>query len=293
MDRRTEPDDGSTELELDLELDLEALRSTGADLVPEAAVVDAHRDALAAAIARERVSPRRRQVLRRAVVVAAAIPALAGSALLVGRASGPGPGGDDLGDVTLAASSAFEGAPRCGSAPPPEVLVPDGFSGPIDGPSPDSDRPVGPDQMVRHWTSATASIELRWYADAEATPPAVAEARASLPDAGASLDPTHPVADGVDDVIVTLGRSGAASDRRYGRAVYGTEAGEADDPCTWAQVTVFDGDPEQVNDTLDEATRLCEGEIDILDVHVQVYPNMDERDQGVMSSPDLWDECDG
>jgi hypothetical protein len=286
MDDRTEPDDGRIELE--------ALRSARTDPVPDAAIVEAHREALATAIGRERVSPRNRRTLRRVALVAAAVPALVGSAVLIGRS--PGPEGDDLGelgDIELTASNAFDGAPRCGSAPPPDVYIPEGFSGPVDGPSPDSDRPATADQLVRHWTSAAASIELRWYADADATPPAYAEWKASLDDAGAALDPEpHPVADGVDDVLVTLGRSGATSDRRYGQAVYGTEAGEADDPCTWVQVTAFDSDPEQVNETLDEATRLCEGDVDILELTVQVFPHMDERDQGVMKSPDLWDDCD-
>jgi hypothetical protein len=283
MDRRSEPDDNSIELE--------ALRSARVDPVPGASIVDAHRAGLATAVGRERISPRNRQALRRVAVVAAAIPALVGSAVLVSRASGPG--GDDLGEVDLAASSAFYDAPRCGSAPPPEVNIPDGFSGPIDGPSPDSDRPATADQLVRHWTSPTASIELRWYADPDATPPAYAEWKATLDDAGAASDPVpHPVADGVDDVIVTLGRSAAASDRRYAHAVYGTDAGEPDDPCTWVQVTVFDNDPEQVNETLDEATRLCEGEVDILELQVLVA-NWDERDDGrVTSVPDLWDDCD-
>lgn len=283
MDRRSEPHDSSIELE--------ALRSARADPVPDASIVDAHREGLATAVGRDRISPRNRQALRRRVaMVAAAIPVLVGSVVLASRASRPD--GDDLGDVELAASNAFYDAPRCGSASPPDVNIPDGFSGPIDGPSPDSHRPATADQLVRYWTSPTGSIELRWYADSDATPPAYAEWRASLDDAGASIEsPPHPVADGVDDVLVTLGRSAAASDRRYGQVVYGTEAGEPDDPCTWAQVTVFDNDPEQVNETLDEATRLCEGEVDLLEVRVEVFPTWDERDDGPMSMPDVWDDC--
>lgn len=284
MDRPSEPDDGSIELE--------TLRSARADPAPDASIVDAHREGLATAIGRERISPRNRQAVRRVALVAAAIPALVGSAVLANRASWSD--GDDLGDVELAASNAFYNVPRCGSASPPDVNIPDRFSGPIDGPSPDSHRPVTADQLVRHWTSPTGSIELRWYADSDATPPAYAEWMASLDDAGASIDPEpHPVADGVDDVLVTLGRSAAASERRYGQLVYGTDAGEPGDPCTWVQVTVFDGDPEQVNDMLDETTRLCEGEVDLVEVRVEVSPTWDERDNGViMSMPDVWDDCD-
>ena len=287
MDHRSQPDDGSTELE--------ALRSVRTDPVPDASIVDAHREAVTTAIGRERISPQRRPARRRMVVAAAVLTALAGGTILAGGA--PGPDGDDLGDIELAASNAFYDAPRCGSTPPPDVNIPDGFSGPIDGPSPDSHRPATGDQLVRHWTSPTGSIELRWYADSDATPPAFAEWKKSLPtfdDSGAPIDPTpHPVADGVDDVLVTLGRSAAASERRYGQLVYGTEAGEPDDPCTWVQVTVFDNDPEQVNETLDEATRLCEGEVDIVEVQIQVSPTWDERDDGVvMSMPDVWDDCD-
>lgn len=283
MDRRSHPDDSSIELE--------ALGSARAEPVPDAAIVDAHREVLATAVGRERISPRNRQAVRRVAVVAAAIPALVGSVALVSRATGSDV--DDLGDVELAASNAFYDAPRCGSAPPPEVHIPDGFSGPIDGPSPDSHRPASADQLVRHWTSPTGSIELRWYADSDATPPAYAEWKASLDDAGAALDPEpHPVGDGVDDVLVALGRSAAASDRRYGQLVYGTEAGDPDDPCTWAQVTVFDDDPESVNETLGDATRLCEGEVDLVEVHIQVAPTWDERDSGPMSMPDVWDDCD-
>jgi hypothetical protein len=276
----------------DSPIELETLRSARTDPVPDASIVDAHREGLATAVRHERISPRNRQALRRVAMVAAAIPALAGSALLVSRTSGPD--GDDLGDVELAASSAFYDAPRCGSAPPPDVNIPDAFSGPIDGPSPDSDRPTTADQLIRHWTSPTSSIELRWYADSDATPPAFAEGKATVDDAGAASDPSpHPVADGVADVVVTLGRSAAASERRYGGVVYGTEAGEPDDPCTWAQVTVFDNDPEQVNETLDKATRLCEGDVDVLEVQVLASPTWDERDNGrSFSMPDLWDDCD-
>ena len=284
MDHPSEPDVSSIELE--------ALRSARTRPVPAASIVDANRAALATAIGRERVSPRNRQVLRRVAVAAAAVPVLAGSALLVSGVSGPG--GDDLGPVELAASSAFYGAPLCGSASPPDVSIPAGFSGPADGPSPDSDRPATADQLVRHWTSPTGSIEVRWFADPDATPPAFAERKANADDQGALNDPEpHPVANGVDDVILTMGRSEAASERLYDEMVYGTDGGEADDPCTWVQVTVFDSDPEEVNTTLEDATRLCEDEVDVVEVRGVTSSTWDERDNGrIMTMPDVWDDCD-
>lgn len=284
MERPSEPDDSSIELE--------ALRSARTEPVPAASLVDANREALAAAIGGERVSPRGRQVLRRVAVAAAAVPVLAGSAILVSGVSGPE--GDDLGPVDLAASSAFYDAPLCGSASPPDVSIPAGFSGPIDGPSPDSARPATADQLIRHWTSSTGSIEVRWFADPDATPPAFAERKANVEDEGTFDDPEpHPVANGVDDVIVTMSRSEAASERLYDEMVYGTDGGEADDPCTWVQVTVFDSDPEQVNATLEDATRLCEDEIDVVEVLGVASSTWDERDNGrIMTMPDVWDDCD-
>ncbi|MGH9184867.1 MAG: hypothetical protein ACRD0U_03455 [Acidimicrobiales bacterium] len=71
----------------------------------------------------------------------------------------------ETGDRTMS-QPLGEGASACGSELPFSVPVPDGYAGPIDGTSGDSVTPSAADQLVRHWTDGSGTIEVRWPADA-------------------------------------------------------------------------------------------------------------------------------
>ncbi len=52
----------------------------------------------------------------------------------------------------------------CGTQLPVALRIPDGYAGPVAGPSADGG-PVGPGQLVLSWATATGAIEARWPAD--------------------------------------------------------------------------------------------------------------------------------
>ena len=96
--------------------------------------------------------------------VAAVCAAFGGVITLVNRGDSP----DDRVDVPAAASTGPAGAvPACGATLPARVDVPAGF-GPAQATSaPEADTPAAASQLVTTWTSPTASLEVRWPADAD------------------------------------------------------------------------------------------------------------------------------
>jgi hypothetical protein len=234
MDHHPEPDE------------LASLEAARPDPSPNTSTTEAHREALTAAMQRERISPQRRPAMRRVLVAAAAIPVLAGAAFFVTQASEPA---QDVGGIQLAASHAFYDAPRCGDDPPPDLTIPDGFTGPIDGPSPDSDAPAAADQLVRHWTSGSTNIELRWYADPDAVPPPV--------EPWSSSEPVE-VGDGPTLTQMVGGGGALPSGRYYFDLVSGTtQLGVPANPCTWVQLTFYGSDLEAANEAMYAVTGMC------------------------------------
>lgn len=68
---------------------------------------------------------------------------------------------------TGAAPTATVAPLACGPQLPFAIPAPDGYAGPVDGPGGDAATDPRPDQLVRHWTAPTGTIEVRWPADAD------------------------------------------------------------------------------------------------------------------------------
>lgn len=209
-------------------IELDLLCSARPDSVPEDSTIERNREALQRLMRHESGStlPWPRPIVRRVATVAAAVTVLVGAAILATGSSDVDRSGDGQADVELAASHAFYGAPRCGEEPPPDLTIPEGFAGPIAGPGPDSVTQAEPDQLVRHWTSGSNIIELRWYADPDAVPPPPSD------DGGVPAD----IAAHVREVRLTA--ETLPSGREQIGIIFPTDPGEPVDACTWVQITM-------------------------------------------------------
>lgn len=225
--------------------ELSLLAAARPDPTPSPGTVDAHRKALTAAMGRQRPAAN----WRRIAVAAAVLPLAAAAAVLFTDAPDESTGPDESPESTeteapelqLASSHAFYGAPRCGTEPPPDLTIPEGFTGPVDGPSPDAVRPPEADQLVRHWTKGTATIELRWYADPEAVPPILPGGESDI------YQQVEHLGDGE-----TL-----SSGRHYLENTWTSDPSNLDDPCTWVQLWVFDDDRPRAVETFNRLGRGC------------------------------------
>ena len=104
---------------------------------------------------------------RRALVLAAA--AVVASVVVGGAVRGARPSDDEnvsasLSDNSTVTSPGVEPGLACGDVLPVEIDAPNGFRGPIEGPGGDWPTPPSDDQLVRSWSTATDTIELRWPA---------------------------------------------------------------------------------------------------------------------------------
>ena len=161
--------------------ELEWLRRNAAAHAPSSETTQRHRTELRAAIAAEsaegspsrprpsRTRPPRHRVLLGVATVAAVCAAFAGVIALADRNDSP----DDRVDVPAAAGTGPAGTvPACGTTLPARVNVPGGFGPPQATSAPEADATAGASQLVTTWTSPSASLEVRWPADADQRLPA-------------------------------------------------------------------------------------------------------------------------
>lgn len=128
----------------------------------------------------------RRNPVRAAAAVVVVAALTAGGFGLVHRA-----GGDP--DETVAAggpssagtehpSAGGDATLACGEALPIDVVVPDGFNGPSNGPGGDAAADPRPDALVLHWASTADIVEVRWPADPDRLAPGRAVWDHGVPD---------------------------------------------------------------------------------------------------------------
>lgn len=104
-----------------------------------------------------------------------------------------------------ATSSTAPAPPMCGGELPYPVTLPEDFTGPNAGPSPDATDPAEEGQLIVHWLGRDGSVEIRWPANGEYMEGAVwggIESEGTRPEPEGDwpmfIGPAFPDVDGVD-----------------------------------------------------------------------------------------------
>lgn len=135
-----------------------------------------------------------------------------------GQGQAPGPG---------------EGNYTCGAEVPVDIPVPEGYSGPTEGPGPDSLTEPADGQLVAHWTSDHGSIEVMW------PPPAEAPVEAVVGEPGG----------GATGVLMVEDSSVVAPSGREAKGLYAVSETFGEGPCTTLAITIAHDDATQLGQT--------------------------------------------